>query len=57
MYLCALLETMSMLMKCGGGGGGDGGGDGFFLACDDFGRMFDNSFSACIIFFSIVEIS
>ena len=30
-----------------------GGGDGLFLACEDFGRMFDNSFPACvfIIFF------
>ena len=27
--------------------GGGGGGGGFFLACEDFGRMFDNSFSAC----------
>ena len=23
---------------------------GFFLACEDFGRMFDNSFSACAFF-------
>ena len=33
---------------CGGGDGGDGGG--FFLACEDFGRMFDNSFPACALF-------
>ena len=26
------------------------GGGGFFLACEDFGRMFDNSFSACAFF-------
>ena len=25
-------------------------GGGFFLACEDFGRMFDNSFAACAIF-------
>ena len=28
-----------------------GGGGGFVLACDDFGRMFDNSFPACAFFF------
>ena len=26
-------------------------GDGFFLACEDLGRMFDNSFSAFASFF------
>ena len=30
---------------------------GFFLACEDSGRMFDRSFSACAFFFSKVEIS
>ena len=35
----------------GGGGGGGGGGGDSFLACDDFGRMFDNSFPACAFFF------
>ena len=30
---------------------------GFFLACEDFGRMFDNSFLACNLFFFKVEIS
>ena len=37
-----------------------GGGGGFFLACEDFGRMFDNSFPACAVFlffFYEVEIS
>ena len=38
-----------------------GGGAGFFLACKDFGRMFDHSFPAYAIlfsfFFSEVEIS
>ena len=35
----------------GGGGGGRGGGGGLFLACEDFGRMFDNLFSASALFF------
>ena len=26
------------------------GGDGFFLACEDFGRMFDHLFPACAVF-------
>ena len=30
-------------------GGGNGGG--FFLAFEDFGRMFDHSFPACVFFF------
>ena len=30
---------------------GDSGGGGFFLACEDFGRMFDNSFPACAFLF------
>ena len=34
----------------GGGGGGGSGGGGFFLACEDFGRMFDHSFPACVFF-------
>ena len=25
--------------------------DGFFLACEDLGRMFDHSFPACVFFF------
>ena len=28
-----------------------GGGGGFFLACEDFGRMFDHPFAACTHFF------
>ena len=31
--------------------GEDGGG--LFLACKDFGRMFDNSFLACALFFKV----
>ena len=34
-----------------------GGGGGFFLACKDFGRMFDHSFTACAFYFFEVEIS
>ena len=34
------------------------GGGGFFLACEDFGRMFDHSFSVCTFFFFFeVEVS
>ena len=32
-------------------------GSGFSLACEDLGRMFDNSFPACAFFFFKVEIS
>ena len=36
----------------------DGGGGGFFIACEDFARIFDNSFPACaFFFFFLVEIS
>ena len=35
-----------------------GGGGGFFLMCEDFGRMFNSSFPACVFFFFFkVEIS
>ena len=34
-----------------------GGGGGFFLACEDYGRMFDKSFPACGWFVFLVEIS
>ena len=37
--------------QCGGAGGG-----GFFLACEDYGRMFINSFPTYTFFFK-VEIS
>ena len=40
-----------------GGGSGGGGGSGFFLACEDFRRMFDHSFSARAFFFFLMEIS
>ena len=33
------------------GGSGGGGGGGFFLACEDFRRLFDCSFLACVFFF------
>ena len=35
----------------GGAAGAGGAGGGFFLACEDFGRMFDDSFPACDFFF------
>ena len=48
-------KTLSEHSQSGGGGGGGGG---FFLACEDFGRMFDNSFPAYAFFFPFkVEIS
>ena len=28
-----------------------GGGGGFFLVCEDFARMIDNPFPACVSFF------
>ena len=31
-----------------------GGGGGIFLACEDLGRMFDNSFPACAFFFFLL---
>ena len=30
-------------------GGVVGGSGGFFLECEDYGRMFDNSFPACVL--------
>ena len=51
-----------MGMRESGSGGGvqrrrkEGRGGGFFLAWEDFGRMFDNLFPACAFFFQ-VEIS
>ena len=37
-------ENMKRTTSSDGGSGGDGGS---FLACEDFGRMFDHSFPAC----------
>ena len=39
------IEYISQLDTCGGGGG-------FFLACEDFERMFDHSFLAWAFFLS-----
>ena len=44
------IQPLSSWAHCGGGGG-------FFLACKDFGKMFNNAFPACAIFFFLVEIS
>ena len=54
--LTYILEAQMRLLGavfclCGVGGGG------FFLACEDFGRMFYNSFPACAFFFFLLEIS
>ena len=46
------LSLQQSVVSCGGGGGGGGGsGGGFFLACEDFRRMFDHSFPARASFF------
>ena len=37
--------------RCLNKDGGGGGGGGFFLACENFWRMFDSSFPACALFF------
>ena len=51
-----LLIVESAITGGGSGGGGDSGS--FFLACEDFGRIFDHSFPDCAIFFFFeVEIS
>ena len=42
-------EKVRMLST--GGGGGGGGGGGFLLECEDFWRMFDISFPACVFFY------
>ena len=47
------LTALSVTSSDDAGGGGSGGG--FFLACEDLGRMFDHSFSACAFFFFLVE--
>ena len=41
--------VVSYMIVCPGGGGG------IFLACEDFGRMFDNSFPACVSFFLFLK--
>ena len=46
--LCPFLSLflhLSVILYVSGGGGG-----GFFFACEDVGRMFDNSFPACAFF-------
>ena len=43
-------DILSPAVSSGGGRGGGRGG-GFFLACEDFWRMADNSFHVCAFFF------
>ena len=54
-----LLQPVStengVTVYAGGGGDGGGGGGDFFLACEDFGRMFDNSLPACTFLFCFEE--
>ena len=51
-YVLTSPDDMTMItkLKSAVAYGGDGGG-GFFLSCEDFGTMFDNSFPACAFFF------
>ena len=42
--------SVSVILLSQSGGGGGGGGSGFFLACEDLGRMFDHSTPACAFF-------
>ena len=44
-------KTFFTLPQLSNNGGGFGGDSSFFLVCEDFGRMFDNSFPACACFF------
>ena len=48
---CVMRYCLGVHNMCGGGV--------FFLACEDFGRMFDNSFPTCVFFCFVfkVEIS
>ena len=46
LYPCPCLYRSGLLC------GLTGRGDGFFLACEDFERMFDHSFPACASFLS-----
>ena len=38
-----ILDLLVFILIPFGGGNGGGGGSGFFLACENFGRMFDHS--------------
>ena len=50
---CAHSFTNCLVFLEGKRSCGDGGGDGFFIACEDFGRMFDHLFLACTSFFVV----
>ena len=41
--------VVKSLKSCCDESGSSGGGDGFFLACEYFGKMFDHSFPTCTI--------
>ena len=43
-------------LYCNGGSGGGGGGGGFFLACEDFRRLFDNSVPTCAFLFIYLSV-
>ena len=54
--ICTVGTTVKVpLVEFGGGAGAGGAGAGagdVFLACEDFGRMVDNSFPARTLFYS-----
>ena len=47
--ICTDRAFLLLLLSCNGGGG-------FFLDCEDFGRMFDHSFPACAFLFLFFKV-
>ena len=50
-----ILDVLVFILIPFGGGDGGGGGSGFFLACENFGRMFDHSPPALFIYLFILK--
>ena len=46
-----MISFIAVPAHCGGAGGAGGDGGGFFLVCEDLGKMFDHSLPACAFFF------
>ena len=53
-FILRLGAPLIITLLIGGGGGGGGGGS-FFFACEDFERMFDNSFPTYAFFFFFLK--
>ena len=51
------VDVMNDIRRVGGWSCCNSGGGGFFLTCEDFGRMFNHSFPACAFCLFEVEIS